>query len=241
MRVLENERVTAPAVLGGDGIMVRGDDGETVVRRCVVEFSGVPLEDMDEAASFVQGANARVVQCRFTGAGKLVLCGSGDTPELDAGAHVTFEECIFSGFGRRAPEAQDGVRITLHRCFIKDWGTPERFTVRSFGAWAHHGAMITASQCVFWQSRAWPGLRQALTDLGNWIGWSFNQRSLRPLDYLLPGQFRALTASQGGRVLATYCYKNRWWLRVAGHVGPRMRKKDALDLVTYLESVCPQA
>ena len=79
MRVLENERVTAPAVPGGDGIMVRGDDGETVVRRCVVEFSGVPLEDMDEAASFVQGAHARVVQCRFTGAGKLVLCGSGDT------------------------------------------------------------------------------------------------------------------------------------------------------------------
>lgn len=119
MRALENERVTAPAVPEGDGIMVRGDDGETVVRRCVVEFSGVPLEDMDEAASFVQGAHARVVQCRFTGAGKLVLCGSGDTPELDAGVHVIFEECIFSGFGRRAPKAQDGVRITLHRCLIK--------------------------------------------------------------------------------------------------------------------------
>ena len=221
MRVLENQRVTAPDVPGGDGIMVRGDDGETIVRRCLVDFSGISLGDMDEAASFVQGANVRVVQCRFTGAGKLVLCGSGDAPELDAGAHVTFEECIFSGFGRR--------------------GTPGRFTVRSFGAWAHHGAMITASQCVVWQSRTWPGLRQALADLGNWIGWSFNQRSLRPLDYLLPGQCRALTASQGGRVLATYCYKNRWWLRVAGHVGPRMGKDDALDLVTYLESVCPRA
>lgn len=133
-------------------------------------------------------------------------------------------------------------QLWLAQCWrVARDGAPERFTVRSFGAWAHHDAMITASQCVFWQSRAWPGLRQALTDLGNWIGWSVNQRSLRPLDYLLPGQCRALTASQGGRVLATYCYKNRWWLRVAGHVGPRMKKKDALDLVTYLESVCPRA
>ena len=96
MRALENERVTAPAVPGGDGIMVRGGDGKTIVRRCLVDFSGVSLEGTDEAASFVQGAHARVVQCRFTGAGKLVLCGSGDTPELDAGAHVIFEECMIS-------------------------------------------------------------------------------------------------------------------------------------------------
>ena len=33
MRVQENQRVTAPAVPGGDGIMVRGGDGETIVRR----------------------------------------------------------------------------------------------------------------------------------------------------------------------------------------------------------------
>lgn len=239
LRIVEDKYIVSPEWGGGDGIIVRGSDGFTLVRNCVVDFTERPLDSVDEAISFVEGADAHVVHCRFTGTGKLVLCGSGDTPELDVGASVVFEECIFSDFCRRAPEAQDKVSIILRRCLVKNWGDSNHFTVRCFGAWAHHGARIVAQDCIFWQSHAWPGLVPFFTDLANWIGWSFNQRSLRLLDYLLPGKCRALTASQGGEVFATGCYKNHWWLRIEGHAGPYMEKNAALSLMERLESVCP--
>lgn len=56
-----------------------------------------------------------------------------------------------------------------------------------------------------------------------------------PCTGLLPGVYRGLTASQGGTVSATRCYKNRWWIRLSGHEGPRMGKKEALALMAELE------
>lgn len=51
----------------------------------------------------------------------------------------------------------------------------------------------------------------------------------------MPGVCRGLTASQGGTVSAAHCYKNRWWIRLSGHEGPRMGKKEALALMAELE------
>lgn len=61
------------------------------------------------------------------------------------------------------------------------------------------------------------------------------RRDLNPLHRLLPGVCRGLTASQGGTVSAAHCYKNRWWIRLSGHEGPRMGKKEALALMAELE------
>lgn len=144
-----------------------------------------------------------------------------------------------------APISAGGDGITVHgsdgpvlirRCVIRNWGVRSRFSVRSFGAWAHDGACIQAEDCVFWQDRfLQAGLRGLAVDLANWIGWAWNRRDLNPLHWLLPGVCRGLTASQGGTVSATRCYKNRWWIRLSGHEGPRMGKKEALALMAELE------
>lgn len=128
------------------------------------------------------------------------------------------------------------MRVIMRRCVIRNWGIGSRFTVRSFGAWAHDGASIRAEDCVFWQDRFWQsGLRGFVVDLANWIGWCFNRRDWNPLHWLLPGVCRGLTASQKGKVSASRCWANRWWIRLQGHRGPRMSKKEALALMAELE------
>lgn len=61
-----------------------------------------------------------VDECVFTGAGKLVLCGSGDIDKraVEAGKSVCFRDCVFADFGRRGPEAQAGMRVGLENCSI---------------------------------------------------------------------------------------------------------------------------
>ena len=236
------QTITAPDA-GGHGLdMSNGQDW--LVEDCLIDLSACPLDQLDEAVGVVWGSSAVFRRCVIRGAGKLVLCGSGDTDKLNVerGKTVIFEDCILEDFGRRGPEAQSGMRVMLRRCVIRNWGVRSRFTVRAFAAWAHDGASIRAEDCVFWQDRfLQAGLRGLAVDLANWIGWAWNRRDLNPLHWLLPGVCRGLTSSQGGTVSAAHCYKNRWWIRLSGHEGPRMRKKDALDLVTYLESVCPRA
>ncbi|WP_304038177.1 hypothetical protein [Desulfovibrio piger] len=130
----------------------------------------------------------------------------------------------------------DGPVVIIRRCVIRNWGIGSRFTVRSFGAWAHDGASIRAEDCVFWQDGFWQfGLRGFVVDLANWIGWCFNRRDWNPLHWLLPGVCRGLTASQKGKVSASRCWTNRWWIRLQGHRGPRMSKREALALMAELE------
>lgn len=93
-----------------------------------------------------------------------------------------------------------------------------------------------AEDCVFWQDGFWQsGLRGFVVDLANWIGWCFNRRDWNPLHWLLPGVCRGLTASQKGKVSASRCWTNRWWIRLQGHRGPRMSKREALALMAELE------
>ena len=85
----------------------------------------------------VWGSSAVFRRCVIRGAGKLVLCGSGDTDKLNVerGKTVIFEDCILEDFGRRGPEAQSGMRVMLRGCLIRNWGAPDRFDVRSFASW----------------------------------------------------------------------------------------------------------
>lgn len=235
-RIIEDQYITAPISAGGDGITVYGSDGPVLIRRCVVDLGSWPLERLDEGLSGVDGARAVVRETRVARVGKGVLWGNGDYPETDPSAELVLEDCIVRDIGRRAPEAQDGVRVLMRRCVIRNWGVRSRFTVRGFAAWAHDGASIQAEECVFWQDRfLQAGLRGLVVDLANWIGWCFNRRDWNPLHWLLPGVCRGLTASQGGTVSAAHCYKNRWWIRLSGHEGPRMDKKKALALMAELE------
>ena len=234
--IIEEQYITAPLSRGGDGITVYGSDGPVIIRNCTVDLGRCPLDKLDEGISGVDGARAVIRRTRVTRVGKAILWGNGDYPDTDPDAELVLEDCIIRDVGRRAPEAQDGVRVIMRRCVIRNWGIGSRFTVRSFGAWAHDGASIRAEDCVFWQDRFWQsGLRGFVVDLANWIGWCFNRRDWNPLHWLLPGVCRGLTASQKGKVSASRCWANRWWIRLQGHRGPRMSKKEALALMAELE------
>lgn len=234
--IIEEQYITAPLSRGRDGITVYGSDGPVIIRNCTVDLGRCPLDKLDEGISGVDGARAVIRRTRVTRVGKAILWGNGDYPDTDPDAELVLEDCIIRDFGRRAPEAQDGVRVIMRRCVIRNWGIGSRFTVRSFGAWAHDGASIRAEDCVFWQDRFWQsGLRGFVVDLANWVGWCFNRRDWNPLHWLLPGVCRGLTASQKGQVSASHCWANRWWIRLQGHQGPRMSQKEALALMAELE------
>lgn len=234
--IIEEQYITAPVSRGGDGITVYGSDGPVVIRNCTVDLGRWPLDKLDEGISGVDGARAVIRRTRVTRVGKAILWGNGDYPDTDPDAELVLEDCIIRDVGRRAPEAQDGVRVIMRRCVIRNWGIGSRFTVRSFGAWAHDGASIRAEDCVFWQDSFWQsGLWGFVVDLANWIGWCWQRRDWNLLHWFLPGVCRGLTASQGGKVSARRCYANHWWIRLQGHQGARMEKREALALMAELE------
>lgn len=236
--VIEDVYITAPVSRGGDGITVYGSDGPVVIRNCMVDLGRWPLDKLDEGISGVDGARAEARMTKVCRVGKGVLWGNGDYPESDAArGELLLEDCIVRDIGRRAPEAQDGVRVTMRRCVIRNWGIRSRFSVRAFASWAHDGASIRAEDCVFWQDRfLQAGLRGLVADLANWIGWCWQRRDWNLLHWFLPGVCRGLTASQGGKVSARRCYANHWWIRLQGHQGARMEKREALALMALLES-----
>lgn len=237
MREVREQRITAPDA-GGHGLDM--SDGQSwLVEDSIIDLSACPLERLDEAVGVTWGSRALFRRCVIRGAGKLLLCGSGDADKLavERGKTVIFEDCILEDFGRRGPEVQSCMRVILRRCLIRNWGEPGRFDVRAFAAWAHDGASIRAEDCVFWQDRfLQAGLRGLVADLANWIGWCWQRRDWHPLHWFLPGVCRGLTASQGGKVSARRCYANHWWIRLQGHQGARMEKREALALMARLES-----
>jgi|GEM_PF-4750232 len=118
----------------------------------------------------------------------------------ETGQHVEFFDCLLEDGGRRFPEVQDGMECLLHDCLIRNWGAPDRFTVRNFGAWAHAGGKIDAVGCVFWQDEFWRPWKQFWADLIDHIGQAWNDEGirglLRPTTYL-PGVCRGLLATDG--------------------------------------------
>lgn len=233
MNIIKDKLITQPEYPGGDGISL-ADGAEHHVENCGVEADA--SDNWDEAIGVTWGSSATVVGCFFTGARKLVLCGSGDPDKaaVEEGKTVVFEDCIFSHFGRRAPEVQAGMNVIMRRCVIMDWGGEDVFSVRSFGAWAHSGGSIMAEDCIFIQPRFWRGISVMLQDMVGHIGQAWNDRGIRGiLDWKswVPGVCRGLTASDGGRVTAHRCYRNRWWIRVEGHEGEWMRSSEAKALL----------
>ena len=239
--------ITRPGQLAGpfnsdDGIGISANGEFLHVRNSTVNFYGLPLGEkyQDEAAAVTWGASALFERCIFRGAGKLFLCGSGDRNRRadEVGCQVTLRECLLEGFGRRGPEVQCGMLCKMEDCAIVDWGTPNRFSVRSFGAWAHDGGAIVATNCAFinidrltrWQRVAdhWHHFWQAISDNGL-------RAIFDPLTYAA-GWRRGLTASDTGSVEAIDCYASPGVI-VQGQVGG-MRMTEANALIARLVNVC---
>lgn len=208
-------------------------DGQPhIVRDCVIDLSQVPLEKMDEALSFSWGCFGEVKNCVIRGAGKLVLCGCGDSDRIpeENGKQVLFENCIFENFSRRAPEAQNGMKAILKNCMIRNWGDSPRFSVRAFGAWAHTpGSEIYAENVIFKQDKFFT--RHFLADLIAHIGQAVNDGGVRRIftrEAWQPGICRGLTATCGGKVRAVHCYKNKWWINLENHSNPMSAGEAAL-------------
>ena len=241
--VIERQRITRPGQLG---LGFTPDDGlglwqprEYVVRDCIIDLSSLPLDMLDEAAAVTWGASAVFLRCVIRGAGKLILCGSGDPKKaaLEAGKRVVFEHCILEDFGRRGVEVQAGMRVTLNKCLVRHWGKTSRHTVRDFASWAHHGGRIYAKDTIFWQDRFLRPFPQFWGDLAAHIGQAWNDygwRGLMRRDTYLPGVCRAVLAGPGGTVIAWHCWANRWWIAVP----PQQRtgtRAYAMPLVRTLE------
>ena len=76
-------------------------------------------------------------------------------------------------------------------------------------------------------------IRNCTVDLGRW-----------PLDKLDEGLsgvdgaravIRRTRVTRVGKASASRCWTNRWWIRLQGHRGPRMSKREALALMAELE------
>ena len=230
-----------------------GDDGigmyqplSYIIEDCIIDFSGLSLDEQDEAVGVTWGASATFRRCVIKGAGKLILCGSGDKDKVNVEAQkrVMFYDCVFEDFGRRGPEVQNGMHATLHNCLIKNWGMPGRFTVRNFGSWAHRKGRIDAIGCVYWQDSFLRPLRQFCADLADHIGQAWNDEGIRGLLRLsawIPGVCKGLYATDGGEAHAWQCWKNRWWIMLPWrHTTAMMDKKDALCMKRYLENMAAE-
>lgn len=252
--VIERQRITRPGQLG---LGFTPDDGlglwqphEYHIRDCIIDLSDMPLAALDEAAAVTWGASAIFRRCVIRGAGKLVLIGSGDAEKaaVEEGRRVFFEDCILEQGSRRFPEVQCGMRVTLKRCLIRNWGVPDRFNPdpktpdRAFAAWAHTpGSRIDAVDCVFWQDAFWRPARQMWRDWTRHLGQAWMDEGWRGLlrpGAWLPGVCRGLVASDGGQAWAWHCYRNRWWIALPWRrTTAAMPRAVALELVRELEAM----
>lgn len=207
--IIKDRYITAPTEQG-DGLCL-WDGSLHIVENCFIDLNGCSLDDIDEALSITYGSSAEIRNCVIRGAGKLVLCGCGDKEiaPRERGRTVKFDHCILEDFGRRGPEVQDGMIVSLQSCLIRNWGDPDRFTVRSFGAWAHgEGSAILAQDCIFIQENGRFG-KHWFKDLIGHIGQAWNDSKFAGLfskNAWRPGNCRGLVASDGGVVQAMNCY-----------------------------------
>lgn len=225
-----------------DGVTAYGPGRVTIISDRVFDFRDYPAEKQDEVISGVDGAIVRLQRCVILGGIKAVLAGNGDHPGNDMRVgHWEIDDCVIVGAGRRCPEVQDCVDLTLRRCWIHNWG--RSFDVRSFGGWAHRGGRLVAEECLFTQSGGILslGLRTTLADIFSHIGQAWNDDGvyglLRWQNYL-PGVCRGLTASTGGLALATRCYRNRRWIRIE-NCDPYITRAEATAIVEHINAAMP--
>lgn len=58
----------------------------------------------------------------------------------------------------------------------------------------------------------------------------------RPIGGVIEDVYITAPVSRGGGDSARRCYANHWWIRLQGHQGARMEKREALALMARLES-----
>ena len=238
---ITNKRITrvdqlGPAYTPNDGLGIY-DGHEYLVHDCIIDLSGVDV--VDEVAAVTWGSSATFKRCWIRGGCKLFLCGSGDEDKrsVEDGKTVAFTDCILEDFGRRGPEVQAGMSVTMHDCLIRNWGDPDFFDVRSFAGWAHDDGQLDLYSCVLWQDKFARPLGQFFTDLANHIGQAIVDDGLIAIFFpssYLPGVCRGLMASDGGSVSAQHCYSNHWWIRIQCLDG-KMDSDEAKELIERLE------
>lgn len=222
-----------------DGVSLR-DGNHYIIRNCIIDLSGQHLNEMDEAIGITWGCSADIENCVIRGAGKLILCGCGDTDKIpiETGKIVTFKHCILEDFSRRGPEVQDGMVVKLEQCLIQNWGNPDRFSVRSFASWAHgQNSFIYANSCIFKQDSFFKG--NFFKDFIGHFGQAINDSGILGLFYKeawQPGVCKGLVATDKGRVQAQNCYKNKWWISIENHSNP-MKYTDYLILEANLNEM----
>lgn len=238
------QRISKPQQLGPqytdkDGLGLW--NGKTYhIHDCIIDMSQCNPDDVDEAFSVTYGSSALVERCVIRGAGKLILCGSGDKEqaENEKFKFVEFDSCILEDFGRRGPEVQAGMQVIMRKCLVRNWGSTDYFNVRNFGAWAHNGGSITAVNCIFIQENSIFS-KNFFADLVSHVGQAVNDEGLlallNPSTYV-PGICRGLTATCGGKVSALSCYKDHWWISVQNANG-KMDAEDAKELIDSLEAM----
>lgn len=225
-----------------DGTGSEIKDQHVIYKYCLVDMSDIDLGDMDEAVGITYGAAATFDHCIIRGAGKLFLCGSGDEEyrEDEYGRTVSLDHCILEDFGRRGPEVQCGMNCIITNCLIQNWGTPDRFSVRNFGAWAHDEGRIRVINTVFKNSIV-PPFHQRVADLIAHVGQAVNDNGIKALfdkKSYIPGVRRALTKSDTGTVEAWKCYSisSKYDLLIEGNESP-MTSDEAMELMNGLEAM----
>lgn len=96
---------------------------------------------------------------------------------------------------------QDGVRADMRNCWVHDWGVGGSFDVRTFGAWAHAGASLSAWGCVFSRSHSL-SRRDWVVDHLNHLGEAYNDNGIRGFfsrPSWVSGQERGLDYTGGGQ------------------------------------------
>lgn len=240
MLEISNRYITKPVSKGADGLGLE-DGQEFHIHDCYIDLQDNPLDSLDEAMGITHGSHGLVERCVIRGAGKLILCGSGDKEwvEKEEGKTVTFRHCIFEQGGRRFPEVQDGMRVTLQRCLIQEWGKKSRFIDRSFGAWAHKDGYIYAQDCVFRQQSLRRGFLWWLKDITAHIWQALIDDGFKALfqrKTYLPGTCRALTCDNTGGVYAINCWRSHKEMLVENCVS-WMSDKKADALIEELEKM----
>lgn len=196
-----------------DGLALN-DGLEYLIKNCIIDLSDI--DNVDEALSVVNGSSAEISNCIIRGSCKLILCSSGDKDKinLEKGKTVIFNNCIFEDFGRRGPEVQNDMKIILNNCLIRNWGNINKFSVRSFGSWAHHGGHIIANNCVFQQTKLKYNLSEIkyfILDKINHIGQAYNDEGLIGIfkrKTWKSGLLWGLVSTANGYVEANNCWKS---------------------------------
>lgn len=234
---------TGPEKPKEDGATAQGPGRVTVISDRVFDFRDYPTAKQDEVISGVNGAIVRMQRCVILGGIKAVLAGNGNHPGHDMRfGHWEMEDCIIMGAGRRCPEVQDFVELTMRRCWIHNWG--RAFDVRAFGGWAHRGGRLAAEDCLFTQGGGIfsLGLRTTIADIFAHIGQAWNDEGLSGLlraRTYLPGVCRGLTSSTGGLALGTRCYRNKRWILLE-NCDPFIGRAEALQIVAGIDAFMPE-